>query len=62
MNVYVNYPNDDNGKKELAHAKAKFHAFLVMKAVDNLNLDELSKRKVIKSLLEKVKLETSKEE
>lgn len=61
MEVYVNYPVDDEGRKELKTAIAQFHATLVVKAVDDLNLDRLSKKKVIKELLNNAKNEAQKE-
>ncbi len=57
MKVYVNYPDDKDGVLELQKAIAMFHATLVMKSVDKLNLDNFSKKKVIKELLEKAKTE-----
>ena len=57
MRVYVNYPVDKDGVLELQKAIAIFHAALVMKSVDKLNLDNFSKKKVIKELLEKAKTE-----
>lgn len=57
MKVYVNFPSDDEGILELNKSIAMFHATLVMKQVDALNLDNASKRKVIKGLLEKAKEE-----
>lgn len=57
MRVYVNYPVDKDGVLELQKAIAIFHATLVMKSVDKLNLDNFSKKKVIKELLEKAKTE-----
>ena len=61
MEVYVNYPVDDEGKKELRVAIAQFHATLVVKAVDDLNLDRLSKKKVMKELLNNAKNEAKNE-
>ena len=62
MKVYVNYPDDKDGVLELQKAIAMFHATLVMKYVDKLNLDNFSKRKLIKELLEKAKVEALTEE
>ncbi len=62
MKIYINYPNDESGILELQKAIAIFHATLVMKSVDNLNIDNCSKKKVIKELLEKVKIEAFTEE
>ena len=62
MKVYVNYPDDKDGVLELQKAIAMFHATLVMKSVDKLNLDNFSKRKLIKELLEKAKCEALTEE
>lgn len=55
MQVYVNYPKDEEGKKELAKAVADFHAKLLMEKINSLNLDKDSKKRVIKGILEKVK-------
>ena len=62
MKVYVNYPDDKDGVLELQKSIAMFHANLVMKSVDKLNLDNFSKRKLIKELLEKAKCEALTEE
>lgn len=62
MKVYVNYPDDKDGVLELQKAIAMFRATLVMKSVDKLNLDNFSKRKLIKELLEKAKIEALAEE
>lgn len=62
MKVYVNYPEDKDGVLELQKAIAMFHATLVMESVDKLNLDNFSKRKLTKELLEKAKVEALTEE
>lgn len=62
MRVYVSCPNDKDGILELQKAIAMFHTTLVLKFVDILNLDNFSKKKVIRELLEKAKFEASIEE
>lgn len=62
MEVIVNYPTDKEGVEELARAVAQAHATLAMKAVNDLNLDRDSKKKVIKKLLEVVKEKSIEEE
>ena len=62
MEVIVNYPTDKEGVEELARAVAQVHATLAMKAVNDLNLDRDSKKKVIKKLLEVVKEKSIEEE
>lgn len=57
MGVYVNFPNDKEGMIELNKSIAKFHAILVMESIEKLNLDNYSKKKVIKELLEKARID-----
>ena len=57
MEVYVNFPNDKEGMIELNKSIAKFRAFLVMESIEKLNLDNYSKKKIIKELLEKARID-----
>ena len=57
MEVYVNFPNDKEGMIELNKSIAQFHAILVMESIEKLNLDNYSKKKVIKELLEKARID-----
>lgn len=62
MEVFVNYPKDEEGIKELSKAVAQVHATLVLKSVEDLDISSESKKKVIKSLIQKAKEEAIKEE
>ena len=57
MEVYVNFPNDKEGMIELNKSIAKFRAILVMESIEKLNLDNYSKKKIIKELLEKARID-----
>ena len=57
MEVYVNFPNDKEGMIELNKSIAKFRAFLVMESIEKLNLVNYSKKKIIKELLEKARID-----
>ena len=61
MEVFVNYPKDEEGIKELNKAVAQVHATLVLKSVEDLDISSESKKKVIKSLIQKAE-EAIKEE
>ena len=55
MEVYVNYPTTEEGWKIFKKAVADVHAILVMKAIDDLPLNSISKRKVLKGVVEEAK-------
>ena len=55
MEVFVNYPKDEEGIKELNKAVAQVHATLVLKAVEDLDISSESKKKVIRTLVQKLK-------
>lgn len=57
MEVYINYPKNKNEINELSKAIAKFQATLILRSVEDLKIDDASKRKVIKRLIEKTKEE-----
>lgn len=57
MEVYVNFPNDKEGMIKLNKSIAKFRAFLVMESIEKLNLVNYSKKKIIKELLEKARID-----
>ena len=62
MEVYVNYPTDEEGWKIFRKAVADVHAFLVVDTIKNLPLSEESKKKVLKGVLEEVKKQAIEEE
>lgn len=48
MEVFVNYPKDEEGIKELNKAVAQVHATLVLKSVEDLDISSESKKKLLK--------------
>ena len=62
MEVYVNYPTDEEGWKIFRKAVADVHAFLVIDTIKNLPLSEESKIKVLKGVIEEVRKQALKEE
>ena len=62
MEVFVNYPKDEEGIKELNKAVAQVHATLVLKAVEDLDISSEAKKKVIRTLVQKAKEDALKEE
>ena len=55
MQLIINVPIDKDGLKEFNSAFAKVQATLVKKYIDDLNIDELYKQKVVKQLLTTIK-------
>lgn len=55
MEVYVNYPTTEEGWDMLYDAVAEVHAILVMKAIEDLPINDTSKRKVLKGVVEEAK-------
>ena len=52
MELIVNYPKTEAGIREFNQAVAKFHAILLLDMIDNLNIDNVSKKKVLDGVLE----------
>lgn len=55
MEVYVNYPTTEEGWDMFYDAVAEVHAILVMKAIEDLPINDTSKRKVLKGVVEEAK-------
>lgn len=51
MELYVNMPTTDEGKKMLNEAMAKVQTTLILKAIDDLNISNQSKKKVLQGIL-----------
>lgn len=53
MKVTVNYPEkNSSAEKQLIENVAKFHAQLIKRSVDMLNVDNQSKKKILEEILE----------
>lgn len=52
MKVFVNYPDNTS---ELEHNLATFHAKLLLKEIDNQNISDTSKKKLLNSIVEHLK-------
>ena len=51
MKIIVNYPKSKEGIKKLNIKIGYLHAYLVLKAIEDLDIDDTSKRKIIKNIL-----------
>ncbi len=60
MELIINYPIDDDGKKIFESKFAQFQSLLVKKCIDDLNIDSTSKKKLIDGIANAVsnKIET----
>lgn len=54
MKVIVNYPSDENGIALFEERFAEFKAKVIIELIRKLKIDDLSKRKILKGLIEKV--------
>ena len=57
MKVIVNYPKFDDDKIELENRVADFHATLLIEKIKHLNINDATKKKILNSILEKLKRE-----
>ena len=55
MKVIVNLPKLQEDKKELENRVADFHATLLIEKIKQLNINDLSKRELLYSILENLK-------
>lgn len=62
MELYVNMPTTDEGKKMLNEAIAKVQATLVLKAIDDLNISNQSKKKVLQGILKELEKQVKEKE
>lgn len=54
MELYVNMPTTDEGKKMLNEAMAKVQTTLILKAIDDLNISSQSKKKVLQGVADEL--------
>lgn len=54
MELYVNMPTTDEGKKMLNEAMAKVQTTLILKAIDDLNISSQSKKKVLRGVADEL--------
>ena len=52
LQVFVNYPQTEEGAKELLNNLATFKAELLLKSIDNLNVEDKVKDEVLEKVLE----------
>ncbi len=52
MQVFVNYPTTDEGIKKLLDNLATFKAKLLLKSIENLNVEDKVKDEVLEKVLE----------
>lgn len=61
MKLIMNLPTSENGKKELQNAIDKIKATLIIKAIDDLNLSNENKRKILVAIIDKLEKSNKKE-
>ena len=52
MQVFVNYPTTEEGAKLFLDNLAIFKAKLLLKSIENLNIDEKAKEKILDTIFE----------
>lgn len=52
MKVFVNYPETEEGKKILFNNLATFKAELLLRSIDNLDVTDTTKDKILEKVLE----------
>lgn len=62
MELYVNMPTTDEGKKMLNEAMAKVQTTLILKAIDDLNISNQSKKKVLQGILKELEKQVKEKE
>ena len=55
LKLFINVPTDEKGINEFNNAFAKVQATLLQKSIDNLNIDNQSKQKIVSKLLTTLK-------
>jgi len=55
LQLIINVPTDDKGIKEFNSVFGKVQATLIKKSIDDLNIDNASKQKVVAELLTTLK-------
>ena len=60
MKAIVNYPDLEDDKKELKNRVAIFHATLLIEKIKQLNINDISKQKLLNLVLDKLKEECMK--
>lgn len=56
MELIINYPTDDEGIKLFESKFAEFQSLLIMKCIDDLNIDSTSKKKLLLEIAEEVRV------
>ncbi len=55
MKVFVNLPELEEDKEELENRVANFHATLLIEKINQLNINDASKKKILDLILKDVK-------
>ena len=55
MEIFINYPQTADGKKELEESLAKFHATLILEKVKKLDYSDNIKNKLLNLILADIK-------
>ena len=55
MEIFINYPQTHEGKKELEESLAKFHATLIVEKIKQLDYSDNIKNKLLNLILADIK-------
>jgi len=55
MNVFVNLPEDEEGRKEFQKAANIFQATIIVETIKSMDINDMSKKKVLNGVIEKAK-------
>ncbi|MCL2512822.1 MAG: hypothetical protein FWF08_02880 [Oscillospiraceae bacterium] len=55
MKVFVNFPKDEEGIKEFQNASNVFLATIIVETIKSMNVDNLSKRKLLDNVVERAR-------
>ncbi len=55
MELIINFPTDDEEIKLFESKFAEFQSLLIMKCIDDLNIDSTSKKKLLNGIAEDIK-------
>ena len=55
MKIKINYPSEQSGVEKLNEGIAEFKATLYIESINNLNVNEETKKEILQSLIRKLK-------
>ncbi len=54
MKTTIKYPSNGIDKKKLEEKTAEFHAILILKKIDDLNIDDSLKSKILEQIIKEL--------